>query len=220
MSKLVRIENGQPVTDSLIVSEVFGKEHFNVMNDIKTQLSKLEEAGESEWGSLNFQDTQYQHSQNKQWYPKYDLTEDAFAIIAMSYVTPAAMKMKVRFLEEFKRMRQQLSDPYANLSPEVRAIFAVDTKVQQLESRIDEIDGKVETQITLTQGEQRRIQKAVGARVYDFTQDSDERRSMFSELYREIKDRWGVPSYRDVLRKDMLDVIKYIEAWFPKKVSI
>ncbi|MHA7967740.1 Rha family transcriptional regulator [Paenibacillus sp. CAU 1782] len=109
--KLVFIENNRPVTDSLTVAEVFGKEHRNVMADIENQISKLIEAGEKEWGALNFQHTQYQHPQNKQWYPKVDMTEDAFAIVAMSYVTAEAMKMKVRFLEEFKRMREELNKP-------------------------------------------------------------------------------------------------------------
>jgi Rha family phage regulatory protein len=108
VDKLVFIKNNKAVTDSLTVAEVFRKDHRNVLRDIEVQLQKLIEAGEKEWGMLNFEHTQYQHQQNKQWYPKYDLTEDAFAIVAMSYVTPEAMKMKVRFIEEFKKMREQL----------------------------------------------------------------------------------------------------------------
>ncbi len=110
MNQLVFIENNCPVTDSLTVAETFGKEHKHVIRDIEVQLDKLAEAGEGEWGSSNFGHTQYQHLQNKQWYPKYNLTEDAFVLVAMSYVTPTAMKMKVKFLEEFKRMRNQLQN--------------------------------------------------------------------------------------------------------------
>lgn len=109
--KLVFIENNRPVTDSLTVAEVFGKSHDNVMRDIRQQIEKLNEAGEVEWGVLNFEETQYQHPQNKQWYTKFNMTEDGFAIVAMSYVTVESMKMKVKFLEEFKRMREELSKP-------------------------------------------------------------------------------------------------------------
>ncbi|MEC0173018.1 Rha family transcriptional regulator [Paenibacillus graminis] len=108
MNQLVFINNGQPFTDSLTVAVEFQKEHDHVMRDIRQQIAKLNEAGEREWGISNFGETQYQHPQNKQWYSKFDLTEDAFAIVAMAYTTPEAMKMKVRFLEEFKRMRNQL----------------------------------------------------------------------------------------------------------------
>ena len=108
MNQLVFIENNRVVTDSLTVAEVFGKDHRNVVRDIEVQIEKLNEAGEGRWGVLNFEQTHYQHPQNKQWYKKYLLTEEAFTLVAMSYTTPEAMKMKVRFIEEFKRMRAEL----------------------------------------------------------------------------------------------------------------
>jgi Rha family phage regulatory protein len=111
VNQLVFVENGRAVTDSLTVAEVFEKTHDNVIRDIRKQLGKLSEAGEGKWGVLNFEETYYQHPQNKQLYPKFTMTEDGFAIIAMSYTTPEAMKMKVKFLEEFKRMREKLQAP-------------------------------------------------------------------------------------------------------------
>lgn len=107
-TQLVFIDGGRAFTDSLIIAEVFGKEHRNVMADVDNQLSKLREAGDPEWGMLNFQRTPYQHSQNGQTYSKYVMTEDGFTIIAMSYTTPAAMRMKIAFITEFKRMRERL----------------------------------------------------------------------------------------------------------------
>lgn len=108
MNQLVFIENNRVVTDSLTVAECFDKNHNHVLRDIETQISKLFEAGEGEWGMTNFGQTQYQHPQNKQFYKKYLLTEEAFTLVAMSYVTPEAMKMKVHFIEEFKRMKKEL----------------------------------------------------------------------------------------------------------------
>ncbi|ANS45886.1 hypothetical protein BT246_04480 [Bacillus thuringiensis] len=105
VSEFVFTERNQVVTDSLTMAQMFGKEHKNVIRDIEVQLEKLIEANETEWGRLNFEPTQYQHYQNKQWYPKFNLTEDAFAIVAMSYITPEAMKMKIKFLQEFKLKR-------------------------------------------------------------------------------------------------------------------
>ena len=106
MNQLVFIRNNEVVTDSLMIAEMFGKEHKHVLRDIETQIEKLKEAEEHEWGVSNFGQAQYQHPQNKQRYQKYDLTEDGFAIVAMSYTTSEAMKMKVKFLQEFKRMKE------------------------------------------------------------------------------------------------------------------
>ncbi|ARK32176.1 Rha family transcriptional regulator [Halalkalibacter krulwichiae] len=118
MSNLVFIENDRVVTDSLTIAEVFDKRHADVLRDIEVQLEKLNEANEGKWGLSNFAQTQYQHPQNKQWYKKFNMSEDAFAIIAMSYVTPEAMKMKVKFLTEFKRMKEELQ---AKLQPKSQA---------------------------------------------------------------------------------------------------
>lgn len=42
------------------------------------------------------------------------MTEDAFTLVVMAYVSPEAMKMKIRFINEFKKMKnyiQQLNEP-------------------------------------------------------------------------------------------------------------
>ncbi|MDP5277253.1 ORF6C domain-containing protein, partial [Chengkuizengella axinellae] len=139
------------------------------------------------------------------------------------YTTVEAMKMKVKFIEEFKRMKENLQNKIPTLTGHEALAIAVQQagemmiKVPQLEQKIDKVDQKVDKQITLTQGEQRVVQRKVCVRVYSFTKDRERRSKLFRELYRDIKDRWGVPSYRDVLRKDMKDAINYINAWVPKK---
>ena len=80
---LVFAENGLVITDSLMVAKVFKKQHRNVVADIENQIGKLDEAGEGEWGMLNFQHTQYQNPQNHQWYPKYNMTIGLFANILL-----------------------------------------------------------------------------------------------------------------------------------------
>ncbi|WP_042993368.1 Rha family transcriptional regulator, partial [Bacillus thuringiensis] len=39
---------------------------------------------------------------------KYNLTEEAFTLVAMSYNTKEAVQMKIKFIEEFKRMKQHI----------------------------------------------------------------------------------------------------------------
>lgn len=232
MNQLVFIENNKVVTDSLTIAEVFNKNHNHVLRDIESQLEKLNEAGEEEWGLSNFGLTQYQHPQNKQHYPKYNLSEDAFTIIAMSYTTPEAMKMKIRFIQEFKKMREYIQNKVTPLSKDQALVTVLRTtadlvedtqaiKEEQHEIRklITQIDNKVEEQITLDYGQQRRLQKGVAHRVYEFTQDKQEAAKLFRELYREIKDRFGVASYKDVKQRELQSALRYIENWIPRKVS-
>ncbi|WP_082829530.1 phage antirepressor N-terminal domain-containing protein [Aeribacillus pallidus] len=89
----------------------------------------------------------------------------------------------------------------------------------EIRKLVSQIDNKVEEQITLDHGEQRRLQKAVASKVYELSDDPKERSRLFREIYREIKDRFAVASYKDVKRKELQAALNYIENWIPKKVS-
>lgn len=91
--------------------------------------------------------------------------------------------------------------------------------IGQYGKKILEIESKVDEQITLTSNEQRRLQKGVATKVYEISNDPLERSRLFRELYREIKDRFGVASYKDVKRKELSSALRYIENWIPRRVS-
>ncbi|SHK96456.1 phage antirepressor KilAC domain-containing protein [Alicyclobacillus tolerans] len=101
---LVFVENHRPVTDSLTVAEVFGKRHDNVIRDIRTILKELDD----EWGLLNFEETSFTHPQNGQIYQKYLLTEDGFTILVMGYSGKEAMRFKVKYIQAFRELQNQL----------------------------------------------------------------------------------------------------------------
>ena len=87
---------------------------------------------------------------------------------------------------------------------------------EKLASRVDIIETKVENEIRVDNGEQRRIQKAVNVRVYqrmDILNNRQNSKLMFQALYRDLKDRFGVASYRDIKRSDLEDVVLYISTW-------
>lgn len=87
---------------------------------------------------------------------------------------------------------------------------------EKLVNRVDIIENKVENEIRVDNGEQRKIQKAVGTRVYqrmDVAENHQNKNFMFQALYRDLKDRFGVASYRDIKRKDLTVVLEYIAGW-------
>lgn len=90
---------------------------------------------------------------------------------------------------------------------------------QQHSNKLLELDDKIETQITLDHGEQRRLQKAVARRVYELETDKDRQQKLFHEIYRELKDRFAVASYKDILRRELQDAIRYVEAFVPRRVA-
>lgn len=101
MQDLVYLENSEPVTDSLIVAEVFCKEHKRVMQDIR-ELDCSEEFREH-----NFVLSSYKSTQNKD-IPKYILTKDGFTMLAMGYTGKEAMQFKERYIQEFNQMSEDI----------------------------------------------------------------------------------------------------------------
>lgn len=81
---------------------------------------------------------------------------------------------------------------------------------------IEERIATVERDMTLNYGEQRALQRAVGRRVYELESSPEMRRELFKQAHREIRDRWGVASYRDVRRIELQEVLNYVRAWKPR----
>ncbi|KQL17651.1 Rha family transcriptional regulator [Cytobacillus solani] len=232
MTQLVFIENNKAVTDSLTVADVFKKSHDKVIRDIEVQIEKLNLANEKEFSLSNFGESTYTNERGRQ-YRKINLSEDAFTLVAMSYVTPEAMKMKVKFIQEFKRMREQIENNKVKILDDrqiriesMRLTLETAERQDEMQKvlghhdrKILELEHKVEEQITLTSGEQRRLQKGIATKVYEICNDPDSRPSLFRELHREIKDRFGVASYKDLKKKELQTALRYINSWVPRKAS-
>ncbi len=65
---------------------------------------------------------------------------------------------------------------------------------EKLANRVDSIEDKVDNEIRVDNGEQRKIQKAVGTRIYqrmDIINNHQNKKYMFQSLYRDLKDRFG-----------------------------
>lgn len=143
MSKeLVFIKENKAVTDSLTVAEMFGKRHDAVLRDIRTQM----EYSGHDFSLHNFVETQYQNEQNKQFYPKFDITEDAFMLVCMSYNTKEAVQMKIKFIQEFKRMREILSKPPQTqleiLQASINQLVQQEQRILAIENRTNVIEQK------------------------------------------------------------------------------
>ncbi|OOR27517.1 Rha family transcriptional regulator [Bacillus wiedmannii] len=219
---LVFENDGQVVTDSLTIAEMFEKEHKHVVRDIEVQLEKLKEAGEQTWGESNFGQTHYQHPQNKQWYKKYLLTEDAFAIVVMAYVTSEAMKMKIEFLREFKRMKEYVQGKMKLPGDTFGQIELLAAGTSNLNKRVSSLEQVVEKQLTVDYGQQRVIEKTKAKRIYFLWENGhvdrevhDSTRKLFGLLGRNLKDAFNVNSYRDILKKDFEEALNFINGWRP-----
>jgi Rha family phage regulatory protein len=217
MNQLVFVEKGKAVTTSLIVADVFRKNHADVLRDIR----KMECS--EEFRLSNFAESTYVNSQNKEM-PMYYMNQKGFTLLAMGYTGKEAMKFKEAYINEFERMEEELKKPRV-LSEREQLVAAMKLSIETAEEitavkeEVKEVRGMVENQITLDHGEQRRVQIGIASRVYELESNKELRPQLFAELHREIRNRFGVTSYKDIKRKDLQSALQYIEAWVPRRVS-
>ena len=98
----VEILNGKPVTTSLQVAEFFGKQHKNVLQDIRNILdSEIDITG------LNFQLSEYQDSTGRSL-PMYIMDKDAFTLLVMGYTGEDALRFKLAYIRRFNEMESHI----------------------------------------------------------------------------------------------------------------
>lgn len=134
MSDLVfQNSNGNDVATSLLVAEVFGKNHKDVLRDIE-RLSCSED-----FRVRNFAHTPYTHPQNGQVYHYYEMTKDGFSFLVMGYTGAKAGEFKEKFINEFNRREALLkNDDYILMRSQQilqKRIEIAEQKIKQLEDK-------------------------------------------------------------------------------------
>lgn len=222
MNQLVFIDNEKVVTDSLTISEVFKKRHSDVLRDIEVQISKLNEAEEQDFGKRNFALSNYQSGTRD--YKKYNLSEEAFTLVAMAYVTPEAMKMKVKFIQEFKRMREYIENQQQKKFTAREQLLLIMQANEETAQRVDAIEEKINIlhdTMRMDSKQEKEMNyygkkiamKALGGK------DSNAYKQIggqaFKALWKDVHNHFDVSSYKDVPKSKFDEAMHFISMWQP-----
>ncbi len=102
LANVVTVENGHPVTTSLKVAEVFGKQHAHVLRAIR-ELEVPDDFRASNFGLAEFADAQGKKR------PMFHITRDGFTLLAMGFTGKEAMQFKIAYIEAFNAMEREIS---------------------------------------------------------------------------------------------------------------
>lgn len=93
----------------------------------------------------------------------------------------------------------------------------------ELDDRLSTVEDKLENQMTIDHSRQRTIQNLVASRIYKRIEENIKigfegniqgcRSLYFQSLYRDLKNRFGVASYRDIKISQYNDALKYVDSW-------
>jgi hypothetical protein len=105
------------------------------------------------------------------------------------------------------------------LTKEMQAIFVLDKRSQEFDSRI----GNLENNMTIDHGQKRTLQKLARTRVLGMLggkssfayQDRSLRGETFSSLWNDYKDYFNIEAYGDTLKADLERAKQYIIRWAP-----
>ncbi len=208
------VKNKDKITSLEIVLEInkFRKEegnknelrHDNLLQIIRDEFSE-------EISLLKIQESTYKNDRGRE-YPMFILSFNQAKQILMRE-SKFVRKAMINYIE---KLEEQIKNPFANLSIQQMMIATLQEQ-EKIVDRVEVLENKVDNEIRVDNGEQRKIQRAVATRVYqrlDIVPELiEDKKYMFQAIYRDLKDRFGVASYRDIKRKDLRDCLEYVSAW-------
>lgn len=135
MKELVLNSNGQPVTNSVLVAEKFGKQHKNVIASIRAIIEQAENSARQ-----MFVESQYVDNKGESR-PMFIMNRDGFTLLAMGFTGKEALQFKLEFINAFNQMEKQLKEQY-NLSPAEMLLKQCEIMVEH-EKRLSTVEHKV-----------------------------------------------------------------------------
>ncbi|MGL5725762.1 ORF6C domain-containing protein [Cetobacterium sp.] len=100
--------------------------------------------------------------------------------------------------------------------------------IKDVKGRVEVLEDKINNQMTIDYGNQRRLQIDISKRVYEradtvpkfVTEKGDFSKKnvkviklLFSAIYRDVKNKFGVTSYKDVRVSDYEDCLNFVKVW-------
>lgn len=135
MNDLLTISNGQPTASSRDIAEHFGKEHKNVLQSIENLTA------ENSALTKMFFRTTYTSGTGKA-YPMYLMNRDGFTLLAMGFTGKEALEWKIKYINAFNAMEQELRSPKPMTPNEMFSLQAQinldnEREIRELKGRAD-----------------------------------------------------------------------------------
>lgn len=138
---IVQTRDGKAFADSRDVAAFFGKEHSNVLRDIRNLIVKEPKLGLCNFEAIKINDLKGEST------GYYLMDRDGFTLLAMGFTGTQALRFKLRFIEAFNIMEAELRDRArsgsmidVNDPAQLRGLLlSYADKAQALQAKVDEL---------------------------------------------------------------------------------
>ena len=145
------------------------------------------------------------------------LTEDGLYEVLMQSRKPVAKEFKKKVKNMLKDLRMNRLNLYQDMSPELKAIFVIDKKQQEMGVKVDYLYNHM----TIDYEQQENLNQLARSRAVDLLGGKTSQvykrvsKKLFSELWRDYKRYFGVNSYKNTARKEYENAREYLIKWSP-----
>lgn len=219
MEDLVFTENGQVVTSSLEVARCFVKQHKHVLDTIDEKIQSAENPtcfnGMLSVG--NYKDSRGRFQR------MYLLNRDGFVFIAMGFTGKKADEFKLKYIEAFNKMEQQIKEQNLPMSLDEK-IATIASGYGNMRQEIGDVKEKVEDlseRFGLPATNAAILSHVRNGHIVHYLGGKDTRayqklsRKVFSEFGRDFKENFEVPRYDAIPLSQFDEALAYTKSWQP-----
>lgn len=219
----------QKTITSVEVGEMVGKDHKELLRDIRRYSTQLAES-KIALGDF-FTESTYQDA-NNQSRPCYNVSKKGCEFIAHKMTGVKGTEFTAKYINRFHEMEETIqSGILEELSPELQAIFAHDKKLQFIVTHINETDTKVESVNKdlqdfkkdmpllgveldkIKNARNRKIVPLLGGKNSQAYKDNSLRTRVYEDSAMQIWREFGVSSFKEIKRCQCDLVIKIIDKY-------
>lgn len=204
---------------SLEVSEMVGRQHSEVLKDIRRIERQLPEV-EIHLGDY-FIESMYRDSNNQQR-PQFLLTKKGCELYGTRMTGEKGTQFAVQYIERFNEMENHIKEqpqlPMNNTKLLLETALEHEEKIEEIKIDVTmlkdtmRIDGRQEYK--LTKFGRGKVVKTLGGKNAPAYKEIS--RSVFQMFWNEFKDHFSIPRYNELPKKDYDEAIRFIELWQPK----
>lgn len=204
----------QKYIDSREVAEMVGKEHKELLRDIRRYCEQL---GESKIALTDFfTESTYKTEQNKTM-PCYLVTKKGCEFIAHKLTGVKGTEFTAKYINRFHEMEDKIQYQFQNISTEMKAILMHDEKIMKMDERVTDLENNT----TIDYGQQqvlgdvvnRVVIEALGGKCSPAYREIGKK--VFAECNRDLKHYFNVNSRNNVPKKRFDEAVKYVKNWEP-----
>lgn len=204
----------QKYIDSREVAEMVGKEHKELLRDIRRYCEQLAES-KIALGDF-FTESTYQDA-NNQARPCYLVTKKGCEFIAHKLNGVKGTEFTAKYINRFHEMEDKIQYQFQNISTEMKAILMHDEKIMKMDERVTDLENNT----TIDYGQQQALGDVVNRVVIEALGGKGSpayreiSKKVFAECNRDLKHYFNVNARNNVPKKRFDEAVEYVKNWKP-----